>query len=158
MHTVTPVVAALKVPAPQSTHASAPMGALAYLPAPHTAHPVTPSPAKPASHTHVALPGAELECGGHAAQLVEPDSLVYLPAGQAVHCIAAEVLEYLPTPQSTHASAPTGALAYLPATHAAHPVTPSPKKPVSHTHVELPAADDAFAGHFRLSDVPPGQK
>ena len=73
---------------------------LAYLPAPHAAHPVTPSPAKPASHTHVALPGAELECGGHAAQLVEPDSLVYLPAGQAVHCIAAEVLEYLPGPHA----------------------------------------------------------
>ena len=85
------------LPTPQSTHASAPTDALAYLPAPHAAHPVTPSPAKPASHTHVALPGAELECGGHAAQLVEPDSLVYLPAGQAVHCIAAEVLEYLPT-------------------------------------------------------------
>ena len=42
--------------------------------------------------------------------------------------------------------------------HVVHPVTPSPKKPASHTHVELPAADDAFAGHFRLSDVPPGQK
>ena len=57
---------------------------------------MTPSPAKPASHRQGALPAAELESGGHAAQLIEPDSLVYLPAGQSVHCVAAEVLEYLP--------------------------------------------------------------
>ena len=82
---------------------------LAYLPAPHAAHPVTPSPAKPVSHTHVALPGAELECGGHAAQLVEPDSLVYLPAGQLVHSAAAEVFAYLPTAQSEHEVLPGAA-------------------------------------------------
>ena len=40
------------------------------------------------------------------AQLVEPDSLAYLPMGQAEHCIAAEVFENLPTAQSMHASAP----------------------------------------------------
>ena len=63
---------------------------------------VTPSPKKPASHRQAALPAVEVECGGHAAQLVEPDSLANLPAGQSVHSAAAEVFAYLPTAQSEH--------------------------------------------------------
>ena len=98
-----------------------------------------------------------MECGGHAVQLDDPDSLAYLPAGQSVHCAAAEVLEYLPGSQSEQFAAPAVS-EKVPALQGWHPVTLSPKKPASHTQAALPPADVELAGHSCLSDVPPGQK
>ena len=44
------------------------------LSAPPLAQLDTPSPKKPASHMHAALPAGELECAGHAVQLDAPVS------------------------------------------------------------------------------------
>ena len=107
-----------------------------------------------AQGVHAVLPVA-LECvplahGLHVSELFAPVSVEYVPAGQSSQTLAHGT--------SSLAIQHAGITAYLPASHAAQPVTLSPAKPGPHTHVALPAADVVFAGHSCLSDVPPGQK